>query len=62
MISSLCEPPLAFLLSMLPPLSDDLNERIVKLYYEDQDTMAEIAGQAVAPLDQCPRSFNTIGN
>ena len=25
---------------MPPPLSDDLKERIVKWYYEDQDTMA----------------------
>ena len=31
---------------MPPPLSDDLKERIVKWYYEDQDTMAEIAAQA----------------
>jgi hypothetical protein len=42
---------------MPPPLSDDLKERIVKWYHEDQDKMAEIAGQAhferVAPLDLC---------
>jgi hypothetical protein len=28
------------------PLSEDLKERISKWYYEDQDTIAEIAAQA----------------
>ena len=37
------------------PLSKDLKERIVKWYYEDQDTMAQIASQA-----RC--SIGTVSN
>ena|SRR6266545_251992 len=37
------------------PLSDDLKDRIVKWYYEDQETMKEIAAQA-----RC--SIGTVSN
>jgi transposase len=37
------------------PLSTDLKERIVKWYYEDQDTMQQIAEQA-----RC--SIGTVSN
>ena len=45
------------------PLSDDFKDKIVKWYYEDQETMKEIAMQARlrhgAQLEQSLMSFST---